>query len=192
MEIRKIISKKDEGRRNKRNQLILGIIMILVMFFSVVGYSFSAKEKDGENEKVNYKGFEFIKELGLWNINLNNLKFSFKYNPNEVEEVNSKINLLDIYSGKPLYFSSGGAEAEIARNLFYQNKIAQRIQYACLEGEECVADYPIKTCEDNFIIIRERQISEIKQQQNCLFIQGEKEELTKLADSVLFKIIGIQ
>lgn len=190
--MRKIISKRDEGKKAKRNQLILGIIMILVMFFSIVGYSFSVKDKEEEGEEIIYNGIKFTKEAGLWSANIGNFKFSFKYNPKEVEEISSKINLLDSYSGKPLYFSGTGAEAEVAKNLFYQNKIVQRVQYACLEGESCIADYPIKTCQDNFIIIKESETAEIKQQQNCVFISGKKEDLIKLTDSVLFKMIGIQ
>jgi hypothetical protein len=193
MKIRKIISKENSERKTKRNQLILGIIMILVMFFSVVGYSFSVKEKEGSNEKMIYNGTTFTKESGLWNTNIGSFKFSFKYNPKEVENVSAELNLLKSYSGKPLYFSANGAEAEIARNFFYQNQIVQRVQYACLEEEECIMkDYPVKTCQDNFIIIKESSTNEIKQQQNCLFISGKKEDLIKLTDSVLFKIIGIQ
>jgi hypothetical protein len=193
MKIRKIVSKKEEDKKKKRNQLIAGIVMIAVMFFSVAGYSFIGRNNSGgTTTKIVYKGIEFTKENNLWNAKIGDSKFSFHYNPNEVGKINSTLNLLEDYSGKPLYFSSNGAEIEITRNLFYQNQIVQRVQYACLEGKECIADYPIKTCADNFIIISESENAEIKQQGNCLFIQGKKEDLVKLTDSVLFKMIGIQ
>ena len=168
--------------------------MITIMFFSVVGYSFMGRNGNNpeSEESITYNGIEFVKENGLWTTVLGDYKFLFKYNPNEVEKINSNLNLLNNYLGKPLYFSSNGAETEILKNLFYQNQIAQRVQYACLEGEECITDYPVKNCQDNFMIIRESANTEIKQQENCLFIYGKKEDLIKLTDSVLFKIIGIQ
>ncbi|MEK6913870.1 MAG: hypothetical protein AABW47_04345 [Nanoarchaeota archaeon] len=195
MKIRKIVSKQIEERKRKKGRLIAGIVMVAVMFFSVVGYSFMGRDEtsNGENAKIVYNNLEFSKENGLWATTIGDFKFLFKYNPNEVNRTASLLNLLNTYSGKPLYFSANGPEAEIARNLFYQNQIAQRIQYACLEGETCVnVDYPIKTCQDNFFMIRESENTRIEQKQNCIFIEGKKEDLIKLTDSVLFKIIGIQ
>ena len=67
------------------------------------------------------------------------------------------------------------------------------MQLACLEGEECANDeLPIKTCEDNFIIIRESDVTEVVQEDNCVFIRGEAEELAKITDAFLLKIIGVQ
>jgi hypothetical protein len=193
MKIRKLVSKEVENKKKKHNQLIAGIVMVAVMFFSVLGYSLIGNvNNNGTSEKINYNGLEFTKENGLWSTTIGSYKFSFKYNPNEINKTNSELNLLNSYSGQPLYFSSNGAESEIVRNLFYQNQIVQRVQYACVEGETCIADYPIKNCSDNFIIIRESDNTKVEQQQNCVFIQGEKEDLIKLTDSVLFKIIGIQ
>jgi hypothetical protein len=197
MKMRRIVSKQIEERKRKRGRLIAGIVMVAVMFFSVVGYSFMGRdgESNGEGLKLTYNNLEFIKENGLWITTLGNFKFSFRYSPTEVDKVSSLLNLLNTYSGKPLYFSANGPEAEIARNLFYQNQIAQRVQYACIEGEKCVnTDYPMKTCQDNFFIIKESDSNstKVEQRQNCVFIEGKKEDLIKLTDSVLFKIIGIQ
>ena len=66
------------------------------------------------------------------------------------------------------------------------------MQSACLSEEKCEGDFPIKTCSDNFIIIQENKTKEIKQTENCVYIGGEKEELVKLTDEFLYKIIGIK
>jgi len=191
--MRKILSKKDSEKKAKRNQLILGVALVLVMFSSVIGYSLMGNESQGIEASLIYDGIKFTKTSGLWNVNMGDFKFSFTYNPKETVSISSEINLLKSYSGKPLYISSGGQESEIYRNLVYNNQIVQRVQYACLEGEKCISEeYPIKTCENNFIIIKESETTEIKQEQNCLFISGKEEELVKIVDSVLYKIIGIQ
>ena len=193
--MRKIISKKQGEKEKKRNQIVVGVILIAVMFFSVLGYSLNGAEKNGAIQ-IDYHGFKFTQDTStnLWDISKGDFNFSFEYNPFEVGVVNTTLNSLNDYNGKPLYISSGNSEAamEIYRNLFYQNQVVQRVQEACLNGEKCSGDFPVKTCDDNFIIIQESNSPEIKQQGNCVFIKGTAENLSKMSDSFLLKIIGIQ
>jgi len=189
--MRKIVSKKKRENKERINQIIVGGILVLIMFASVVGYAFQGKNSDN-NSKVKYNKFEFTKQNDLWYLGDN---FMFKYNPFETENFSfeNSLNLIDSYKGEPLYIYSEdtSAESEIYRNV---NNIAQRIQYACLNesiGLNCASSWPVKTCEDNFILIREGEFK-IEQKDNCLFIQGPKENLTKISDEVLFKIIGLK
>ena len=187
--MRRINSKYQEDKKRKRNQLILGLTLIFVMFFSVIGYSFQGIVSNDETiEKFNYNDFEFTEQNGFWILNKNNINFIFRYNPNEVPEINSELKNINNYNGKPLYIFSESteAESEIRTNLFQS---VERIQNACLE--ECDKNLPIKTCEDNFIIIKEGD-EKIVQENNCVFITGKIEDLTKLADEFLFKILEIK
>ena len=163
--MRKIISKYKKDKKKRRNGIIIGLILVGVMLFSILGYSFQGV---GNNDikKLNYNGFEFVEQNGFWFTNIENIQFAFKYNTEQVEEIDSELKYLNNYYGKPLYISSenGGAELEIYRNLFYQNKLVQRMQSACLE--ECDENLPVKTCEDNFIIIKKNNNSEIIQEEN--------------------------
>ena len=190
--MRKITTRKDEEKRKRRNSFIIGGILVFVMFFSVLGYSFRSQEsEDGvDKNKVTYNGFEFVNSGIFWILNLENTQFSFKYSPEEVERINTKLKPLSNYYQKPLYIHSKNNEAEyeLYRNL---DRFVLRRQYACLEGEECGEDWPIKTCEDNFIVIREAPLSNIAQEENCVFISGPMENLTRITDEFLFKIIGV-
>ena len=88
------------------------------MFFSVLGYTFG-DGGNGDIKKINYKGYEFIYENGFWKVNVGNFNFFFTYNPEEVWKSDSNLNLLNKYSGKPLYISSESvdSETELYRNL---------------------------------------------------------------------------
>jgi len=199
--MRKIVSKHDKDKKNKRNQFILGGILIFVMFFSVLGYSFGGGDSDTNVKKVNYNGFEFIEQNDFWFLDYGSFKFIFKYNPEQVEEIDSELDKLNDYYGVPLYVSSENneAELEIYRNLNPGvNPIVQRMQPACLEKnesllglEECDENLPIKTCEDNLIIIKESNNPKIVQKDNCVFIEGPQENLTRITDEFLFNILGI-
>ncbi|MFW9873987.1 MAG: hypothetical protein ACFFG0_12845 [Candidatus Thorarchaeota archaeon] len=191
--MRKIISKYKEEKRRKRNGIVIGLILVGIMVFSILGYSFSGGEKTNSN-KITYHNLEFEEQNGFWSTNIGNTLFVFKYNPTQVEEIDANLSNVNNYYNKPLYIYSENkeAESEIYRNLFYQNQIVQRMQYACLEGETCEEDLPVKTCEDNFIIIKEANISKITQDENCAIIEGEQANLTKVSDEFLFRIFGIR
>ncbi|MDD5012680.1 MAG: hypothetical protein PHQ66_03505 [Candidatus Nanoarchaeia archaeon] len=191
--MRKIISREEEERKRKGSQLLVGGILILVMVLSVLGYSLGSQEEE-KTEKVNYGGFSFLKQNGFWILDLENLKFYFEYNPNEVEKIGGVLNPLKNYLDKPVYIYSENseAEAEIYKNLFYYNQIVERMQNACPEEEKCDESWPVKTCENNFVILRESNETGIKQEGNCVFIDGKREDLVELSDVFLYKIIGIQ
>ena len=90
--MRKISTKHDKDRKNKRNQIILGGILIFVMFFSVLGYSFGGGNTDNNIKKVNYNGFEFVEQSDFWFLNYGDFKFVFKYNPEQIEEIDTELN----------------------------------------------------------------------------------------------------
>lgn len=189
--MRKIKSKYAEAKKQKRNQIIIGAILIFVMFGSVFGVVVGSFGRKDDSKKINYNGYEFVKQNNFWVLNIGNFQFVFRYNPNEVEKIDSELKYLNNYYNKPLYISSDSNEAtsEIYANL---NQIVQRMQSACLEEDECDEDIPDKTCENNFIIIKESNSSRIIQEENCVFIQGAQEDLIKLSDEFLFKILGVE
>lgn len=186
--MRQIELKSDREKKKKRNQIIVSIVLVFIMFFSVLGYSFQSQE-NSKDKKINYNGFEFNNQNGYWV--LKDSSFVFKYNPLQIEESNSELKKLDNYLNKPLYIFSENQEAELE---IYTNlrSVVQRIQYACLGNETCSENLPVKTCDDNFVIIKEAEKNEILQEENCVFINGDYENLTQLTDEFLFKIIGIR
>lgn len=194
--MRKITSRHEKEKKIKSKQLLVGGILILIITASTLAYSFIFSEKDEEGfskSKIIYSGLEFTEKNEFWFTEISNFQFSFKYNPQEVEDVKISYitKTINDYYRKPLYINSESMEAEyeIYRNL---DQFILRRQYACLENQTCEKEFPVKTCKDNFIIIEEKNESKITQEENCIFIQGKKEDLTKLTDKFLFRILGVQ
>ena len=194
--MRKITTKHTSKKKDRIKQLMVGGVLIGLMFLSVLGYAFRGQEDESEgSEKVIYRGVEFFNQNGIWVAQKNNYQFTFKYNPNQIQEINTKeLKYLNNYLQKPLYILSENEEvtSEIYRNLFYQNQIVQRVQFACLNKKDCEEDLPVKTCENNFIIVEENEIIDIVQQENCVFIRGPSEDLINVTEEFLFKILGIR
>jgi len=190
--MRRLVSREEEEQKRKRNQTILVLFLALIMVLSTIGFAIqsnSGTAPDGtvQGNEIEYNGFKFVNQNGLWVLG----SYVFQNTPQQVEDIGSGIKPAGNYQGKPSYIYSEdeGAEAEIAVNL---GQVALRVQKACPEGIACGEDLPVKTCSDNFIIIKESNSSSIIQENGCVFIEGKKEDLVALADQVLFKILGIR
>ncbi len=203
--MRKLTSKKQHEKKQKRNQIIIGVILVVVMFGSVFGIiTMNVDNSEPSGNVVEYNDYEFINQGTMWYLTIGERDFAFQYNPYQVqEEFNITIKdlkLLNQYAGMPLYINSQeniNIEGEIAR-IF--NGVSLRIQRACLNQENqsiidnCDINLPLKDCSDNFIIVRTSQDGKNKifQENNCVFIEGKQENLIKLADEYLFQVIGIK
>ncbi len=193
----KIRSKKDEEKSKRKKQIVLGVVLVFVMLFSVLGYGFQSQTNNGSSSSSgsgtsqNYNGLILTQQNGLWTTQISDIVFGFANFPDNLYSIDSRVNSLNTYSGKPLYFFSEnyGAEQEITRNL---QPIVLRMQRACLSEEECEGDVPLKTCSDNFIIIKESNETSIVQNQSCVFINAPSNEIVKATDEFLFKSMGIK
>lgn len=190
--MRKMLSKKKSKSKERFNQLLVGLALISLMFLSVVGYSLSGSLGNQEEGKtLNYNGYEFVPRGSYWGLNIQNLEFFFSYSPEDVENIPGEVDFINDYFDAPLYLQSdnSGANSEIYTNL---NQIVQRMQNACIDEDECEGDLPVKDCTNNFIIIEEDNVTSITQEENCVFIKGPEEDLVKITDEFLFKILGIK
>lgn len=190
--IRKITSKQDEEKRKRKNQIVIGAALVFLMLLSTLGYSFGTNlsQQNSQGATINYNGYDFIYNNGLWTLNIGGTVFGIINNPSLSYPTNSTVKSLTSYYGKPLYIYSENkdAESEIYRNLV---DVSSEISYACPEGTICEDGVPTKTCEDNFIIIKEEKLPNIFQEDGCVYIEGPMDSLTRITDGFLLKIIGV-
>lgn len=200
--MRKIISKQEKDKKIRRNQLIIGGALILILIFSTIGYALSGRDDEKTNTKIKYNGIDFIKDnSGYWNFVVQGKQFIILNNPENISEINffSTLNI-NSYSNKPLYFVGDIWEgsSEIARNL--GDRFVLRIQQACLNEEDCEGNFPIKNCSvENIIVFKEISNNEtgnnekerMYQEENCIFIYSQYENQAKYADKFLLSLLGI-
>lgn len=164
------------------------------MLFSVFGVMVNSFGSEEEQEKIIYKGQEFIQKNSVYELKIGDSEFYFTENPNNINDANYDVNLtkkMPDYVAKPLYLDT--AEYEVTREI-YQNMEGYplRIQNACYDKDDCPSeDFPIKDCTENMIIIRQSNENKIYQKDSCVFIEGTKEELIKITDFFILKTIGL-
>lgn len=195
--IKSIMTREEQAKKTKRNQLIIGILLILLMTLSTVGYALSTRDNNEETNKIKYKDIDFVKNSEYWYFTLNGQEFATRYNPKEVENVSIGFLYLKLndYSNEPLYFASNFQDAnyELKRNLY---PFVLRIQDACMNNLNCsVPNLPLKNCSSDNVIITKEPVKgdkeRINQEDRCVFINANLENQTIYADAFLFKILGI-
>lgn len=197
--LRKIRTENEIKRVQKRNKIILGVIMIFLLAVAPLGFSLlsgggsggiNAGSNAGPNRaSIEESGFEFYYINGRFTFDLNGQVYTLTYLPSEIKDVNIEGNyMLDSYANKVLYFV-GDEEAtlEILNNI---GRYASRYQEACINIETCAGDFPLKTCSDLLVIFQEGSGNETKvyQEDSCVYIVGDP---IKGADAFLYKVLKV-
>lgn len=194
--MKRILTEKQKQRKVKMTQLIIGLVLILVMVLSTVGYSLMDRTDTTKVNKMTYNGIEFIKDSNdYWQFNLDGKTLMTRFNPKEVSFINTqKVPAYTEYSNNVLYYDASGTEAlsEIMR-IF--DGIVLRSQRGCVPGNECLGNYPIKNCtQDKVIIIREPKDNEsesITSDNNCVYIISDMSNQTMFSDAFIFRSLRI-
>ena len=193
--MRKITNPKEKDKKQRRNQLILGGFLVFTIMLSTFAIVIDSLQNKTQNS-IKYNGFKFESSNGYWVTSMGQYQFIFKSNPLETKNFSSsfvdiELNLVIDYANKPLYIYAQNSDAskELYQNLQY---FVERYQLACFESQNCPQDLPVKDCTNNFIIYKISNTTSIKQQDNCVFIEGQQEDLVYLTDEFLFRILGIK
>jgi len=183
----RIKSQAQIDKKQRRNQLLVGVVMIGLLVMATAGYSLMSSDEGGSESKVNENGVDFFKQNGRWVIQVNDAVFGFMNLPSEVSDVRVNVSAtLGQYSGQPLYFVNPNEGAnEVLTNL---GNYILRYQEACLSNETCEGDLPVKNCDDNLIVFMEGEYPEVYQGGNCVFIVG---DALKATDAFLYKVLQI-
>jgi len=198
--MRKLVSHEERDKKRQRNQMFVVVVLGIILVLSIMGFALQGALGSNTNSGSNqgtftYNGFQFTNNNGFWILG----NFVFQNNPANVSNLSSAVvgilNGAQNYQNQPAYIYSEDAAARVEA---YSNigNIALRVQDACPSqntsaGANCTENIPIKTCADNFIIIRYANMSMIKQDNGCVYIEGPQQDLVKLTDEFLYKILGV-
>ena len=185
----------DTERIRKRNNIILGVGMIILLVGSSLGYSLMSADGDNKNA-VSENGFDFIQENGLWKLTVDvsqngqdSRAFGFQHLPSEVSDIDVNISArLETYSGQPIYFvNPGEGVSEILGNI---GSYILRYQEACLvnSSDSCNGDLPVKDCNSNLIIFEQGNDTRVYEKDSCVFIVGDS---SLGSDAFLYEVLGI-
>lgn len=190
MALRKIKSKKEKKDNTKRNQLISGIILVVLMGLSTLGYALMNRDSDsGQINSIKYGGLTYTNTNGIWVTEINGREFYFYNLPQELENISIEgVYSLEDFYGKVLYLSNSNYDTSVLISSLYG--IYSRVQNACIGEENCADEsLPIKNCStDNVIVFKDSDVSRIYKNESCIFIEG---DAINGMDKLVYKLIGV-
>jgi hypothetical protein len=187
--MRKIGTKEQEAKKQKRNAIIIGILLTSVLLLSTLGFSFGSRDTDTEEfDKVIYQGIEFLKYNSAW-VSNTNPPIVLSNKPNEVPQEIFSLDKIEKYSNLPLYLS---LEENTSAFFLSENfgSFSQRMQRACY-NESCEEDFPVKNCDSRIIVLSIGE-ENISQEGGCVFISGNKENLSRMVDSFILELFDLK
>ena len=188
--LRKLKTEAEVARIRKRNNLIIGVVMIGLLALAPFGYSLinhGQNQDSNQGSSLNEKGYDFFYINGQWRTEINGQVYAFTYLPSEVEDVDVQgFFILSGYVNSILYIVNGDeGNLEVLNNL---GRYSSRYQEACIEEELCEGDFPMKTCEDHLIVFKEGVETTVSQDLSCVYITGDQ---VKGTDAFLYKLLNI-
>ena len=157
-------------KKEKRNKLIFGLFIILIMVSSTLGFLYS-----GENT-VKINGYKFVNTQQGWRVWIDEIDsyLYFNYLP---EELRYDLNSFDLNFGFVEIYNEN-----------WDNSSVQRLQSALLfEGisSEVVDEID---CAVDTIVLEDGSNPSITKEQKCLYFDGSYVEVTEL---IIYKVFGI-
>jgi hypothetical protein len=184
--MRKIRTQADADRKMKRNNLIMGIVLVGLLVVSTAGYSLMSSDEE-DDSSVSEFGVDFIRVNRMWRAEIGGGVFWFQNLPSEVSNVTVNGSFdFDSYVNQPLYFVNPNEGAPEILNNF--ENVVLRYQEACFDNMNCGDDLPVKDCDSNLIIFKSGDSSEVYQNESCVFIVG---DAVKATDAFLYKVLGV-
>ena len=186
--MKKIITQEEKDRKNKRNQIIVGVTLVSLIILSSLGYAIMSRSEDTTILKEKYAGLTFQNINGYWTTFVAQKQLYFNKLPEEVLNVSieGQYSATD-YAGQTIYLVNSNPATVTLTD--FLSTLALRIQEACLEGQECInSELPVKTCEDNMFVFKESNETKVYKTQNCVFIEGNHYDAV---DRLIYKIYGI-
>jgi len=181
----KIKSSEEIAKGQRRNKIIVGVVLIFLMVFSTAGFALfgrsnsSSGNSGDNNQQSSYYNGQY------WVYNSGGQEFYFTNAQELAQKVPVSISLtLQNYAGGLIFVDSENdlIVNEISINL---GRFTERLQRACYGP--CEEDLPEKDCTENLIIFTESEENKVYQEENCVFIEGNLVSV----DAFLYKILGL-
>jgi len=180
------------------------LVIALIVIIAVLGYIFfGVKLVQPEPEKIEYSYFTFTEVGGLWqtNIQLKDRLYDavFRFNPKQVEEVYVTGQLENLTG--PVYITFDPVQQEddykylalasSELSLHLVRALEKEVIAACTSNEtDACLERPVVTCSDqdkSVIYLNTYPPTQITLNGTCVMLQGEKMELLKSVDRLLFQ-----
>lgn len=172
-----------EADKRKRTAQIFSMILLVILVFSSLGYSFFSSTNTSTNINTNNSSVQQTAG-GQWAFSFGSRQILLTTSPQEARNVSFKDRpTLADFSQQVVYIDA----TDTITNLIGSSIVpyASRVQPACYGS--CSRDLPEHDCNDTMIIWTNSDKEEVYKQGKCFFVDGDK----RAADAFLYQIFGM-
>lgn len=185
MHMRPIEAQEIRNKRIKRNQLLIGIVLIGLMVLSSAGYALVNSFSSSTQTEQSKYGLSYTGSYWTGVVAGNNITLTL--DPDEAATIPVDLGgiTLSSYDSQTLYVASDGPFSfnQIAINL---GPFVSSVREACFGP--CEKNLPEKSCNDSLIVINSSATeSKVYRKENCLFIDGNSDS----TEAMLYHILGV-
>jgi hypothetical protein len=211
--MKKLEVRSEKESKKRRNNLIIGIIIVALMVFSSLGYVI-VERTTGSETGNEYNGYEFVKvssgTYGGWQTILKSFsdkKLVTSYLPQDVLNYSGTGADLFYFSGRTMYIIvSSQSDIQASYDFLYNlNGVVSRMQFACSYDNEnssfCqTSNFPLKSCDDTSYSTTVVKIdlnsttTDYKINKSCYTLSGQEgkgSDFVKMTDNLIFKLFGV-
>jgi len=183
--MRPIESEEIREKRKKRNQLIVGVILIGLMVLSSAGYALINSFTGSSGNQITKYGLTY--DGSYWSGNVQGYPISLTLDPDQAANISVILSdtTLSSYSGQLVYVASDDpfSFSQIATNL---GPFTAGVREACFGP--CDKNLPEKTCADNLIVINSTAAyPSVYRRDNCIFVEGNSDS----TEALLYRLLGL-
>ena len=185
--MKRIETQEETEKKQRRNKIIVGFVMIFLMVFSTAGFALYGGNSGSNSDENGQTAQEADYNGQYWVYNVAGQEYYFTNSKESVQNQNIPVDISAMqnnFIGSSVFIDSKNdiVTNELSINL---GKIAGRIQKACYG--KCNEDLPEKDCTENLIVYKLSEEKKVYQQENCIFIDGD----LNTVDAFLYKLLGI-
>jgi len=188
--LRPLETKSVREKRERKNKIILSIIIAAIMILSVVGFTIEFSRQGIEKQGDFY---EHKVKLGGQEVTVRTM-----YLANETSEVKSSfMPYIDYFANNRFYYYADASLKESSLRLLQYISYFSFLNEACVN--ESIGNYtcyneelPVKDCKSNLIIFEQSNETSIAKQDSCIFIKGNRTEIDKAIDRFIYDLFGIK
>lgn len=185
-----------EASKSKFSRFFIPIFILVTLILSAFGIIVF---KQPESETFEYKDNLFIQDTSGFSTRINNQKINFLYDPRTLENLSiSSITLTQFSYGSKFYLSANPNE-DVGLALYEFNRLIipllnKRFVQACSDDVPGCENTVLKSCsdatpEEKVVLFKESNSSSLTYNLNCLIIQGNGEEMTKLTNKLALNFL---
>ena len=185
-----------EASKSKFSRFFIPIFILITLILSGFGIIIF---KQPENETFEYKNNLFIQDTSGFSTRLNDKKITFLYDPRSLENMSIAPLTLTQFTYTNKFYISANPNEDIGLALYEFNRLVKPLinknfVSACSEDVPGCENTILKSCldatpEEKVILFKESNSSSLTYNLNCLVIQGNGEEMSKLTNKLALNFL---